>query len=163
MVVKKLLKVHCLCLFVEFLLLFLQLELERKLDDERLSLKRSNEELIQAQKRVRILEMDFKKITTDYNQLIHDLELSKQSNEQIIGQMESDNQRRTQYDKDLKQLQHQLNNSLNKEKQLLNELNHIRKENEYLNKELRTISSDYENIKTKIIDYEEQVEGLKLH
>ncbi|CAF3958209.1 unnamed protein product [Rotaria sp. Silwood2] len=133
-------------------------DLERKLDAERLSLKRSNEELIQTQKKVRILEMDLKQITTNYNHLIHDHKLSKQSNEQIIEQMESDNQRRTQYDKDFKQLQQQLDSSLNKEKQMLNELNQIRKENERLNKELRIINIEYENIKTKVIDYEEQVE-----
>ncbi|CAF3587436.1 unnamed protein product [Rotaria sordida] len=133
-------------------------DLERKLDAERLSLKRSNEELIQTQKKVRILEMDLKQITTNYNHLIHDHELSKQSNEQIIEQMESDNHRRTQYDKDLKHLQQQFDNSLNKEKQMLNELNHIRKENERLNQELRMINNEYENIKTKVIDYEEQVE-----
>ncbi|CAF3858340.1 unnamed protein product [Rotaria sp. Silwood1] len=130
----------------------------QKLDAERLSLKRSNDELIQTQKKVRILEMDLKQITTNYNHLIHDHELSKQSNEQIIEQMEFDHQRRTQYDKDLKQLQQQFDNSLNKEKQMLNELNQIRKENERLNKELRIINNEYENIKTKIIDYEEQVE-----
>ncbi|CAF4083747.1 unnamed protein product [Rotaria sp. Silwood2] len=133
-------------------------DLERKLDAERLSLKRSNEELIQTQKKVRILEMDLKQITTNYNHLIHDHKLSKQSNEQIIEQMESDNQCRTQYDKDFKQLQQQLDSSLNKEKQMLNELNQIRKENERLNKELRIINIEYENIKTKVIDYEEQVE-----
>ncbi len=137
------------------------LDLERKLDTERLSLKRSNEELIQSQKKIRMLEMDLKQITTNYNQLIYDHELSKQSNEQIIEQMESDHQRRTQYDKDLKQLQQQLQNSLNKEKQLGNELNQNRKENERLNDELRLINHEYENIKTKVIDYEEQVEGSK--
>lgn len=136
------------------------LDLERKLDTERGSLKRTNEELIQTQKKVRILEMDLKQITTSYNQLIHDHELSKQSNEQIIEQMESDNQRRTQYDKDLKNLQQQLDSVMNKEKQLLNELNQMRKENERLNKDLRAMNSEYENIKNKVIDYEEQVEGL---
>jgi len=102
--------------------------------------------------------MDLKQITTNYNQLIYDHELSKQSNEQIIEQMESDNLRRTQYDKDFKQLQQQLQNSLNKEKQMINELNQIRKENERLNDELRMMNIEHENIKTKIIDYEEQVE-----
>jgi chromosome segregation ATPase len=133
-------------------------ELERKLDSERLSQKRSHEELIQTQKKVRILEMDLKQITTNYNQLIYDHELSKQSNEQIIEQMESDHQRRTQYDKDFKQLQQQLQNASNKEKQMINELNQIRRENERLHDELRLMNNDYENIKTKVIDYEEQVE-----
>jgi len=141
-----------------FCLIYFYLDLERKLDSERLSLKRSNEELIQTQKKVRILEMDLKQITTNYNQLIYDHELSKQSNEQIIEQMESDNLRRTQYDKDFKQLQQQLQNLLNKEKQMINELNQIRKENERLNDELRMMNIEHENIKTKIIDYEEQVE-----
>lgn len=121
-------------------------------------MKRTNEELIQTQKKVRILEMDLKQITTTYNQLIYDHELSKQSNEQIIEQMESDNQRRTQYDKDLKLLQQQLNSSYNKEKQMDNELNQLRRENERLNGELRSIHHEYENIKNKVIDYEEQVE-----
>jgi septation ring formation regulator EzrA len=103
--------------------------------------------------------MDLKQITTNYNQLIYDHELSKQSNEQIIEQMESDHQRRTQYDKDFKQLQQQLQNASNKEKQMINELNQIRRENERLHDELRLMNNDYENIKTKVIDYEEQVEG----
>ena len=103
--------------------------------------------------------MDLKQITGNYNQLIYDHQLSKQSNEQIIEQMESDHQRRTQYDKDLKQMQQQLQNSLNKEKQLTNELNQMRKENERLHGELKGINQEYENIKTKVIDYEEQVEG----
>jgi chromosome segregation ATPase len=107
--------------------------------------------------------MDLKQITTNYNQLIYDHELSKQSNEQIIEQMESDHQRRTQYDKDFKLLQQQLNNSLNKEKQMINELNQMRKENERLHEELRSMNNDYENIKTKVIDYEEQVEGLRFN
>ncbi|CAF1596153.1 unnamed protein product, partial [Adineta ricciae] len=133
-------------------------DLEKKLDGERASLRRTHEELIQTQKKVRILEMDLKQITTTYNQLIYDHELSKQSNEQIIEQMESDNQRRTQYDKDLKLLQQQLNNSYNKEKQMENELNQLRRENERLHDELRMIQHEYENIKNKVIDYEEQVE-----
>ena len=138
---------------------FLFKDLEKKLDSERASLRRAHEELIQTQKKVRILEMDLKQITTTYNQLIYDHELSKQSNEQIIEQMESDNQRRTQYDKDLKLLQQQLNNSYNKEKQMENELNQLRRENERLHEELRMIQHEYENIKNKVIDYEEQVEG----
>jgi septal ring factor EnvC (AmiA/AmiB activator) len=72
--------------------------------------------------------------------------------------MESDHQRRTQYDKEFKQLQQQLNHSYNKEKQMENELNQIRKENERLNDELRLMNKENENIKTKIMDYEEQVE-----
>ena len=142
------------------LLLLRFTDLERKLDTERLSLKRANEELIQGQKKVRMLEMDLKQITNNYNQLIYDHELSKQSNEQIIERMESDHQRRSQYDKDLKQLQQQLQNTLNKEKQLTNEINQIRKENERLNDGLRLSNQESENIKSKLIDYEEQVEGL---
>jgi len=106
--------------------------------------------------------MDLKQITNNYNQLIYDHELSKQSNEQIIEQMESDHQRRTQYDKDFKQLQQQLQNSLNKERQISNELNQIRRENERLNDELRMLNKEHENVKTKILDYEEQVEGLSI-
>jgi hypothetical protein len=41
---------------------------------------------------------------------------------------------------------------------MLNELNQLRKENERLHDELRTMNNEYENIKTKVIDYEEQVE-----
>ncbi|CAF3799316.1 unnamed protein product [Rotaria magnacalcarata] len=133
-------------------------DLERKLDSERLSLKRTTEELIQTQKKARMLEMDLKQIATNYNQLIHDHELSKQCKEQIIEQMESDNQRRTQYDKDLKHMQQQLDISFNKEKHLANELNQMRKENERLNKEIRMMNNEYENIKSKVLDYEEQVE-----
>ena len=57
-------------------------------------------------------------ILKDISILNYDLstEFKKLSNEQIIEQMESDQQRRTQYDKDFKQLQQQLNNSYNKEK-----------------------------------------------
>ena len=135
-------------------------DLEKKLDAERMAVKRANEDLIQTQKKVRILEIDLKQITTNYNQLIYDHQLSKQSNEQIIEQMESDNQRRTQYDKDFKQLQQQLQNSLNKEKQFLNEIHQMKKENDRLQDELKTLNVEYENVKTKIIDYEEQVEGL---
>lgn len=142
-----------------FIIPFLLIDLERKLDAERVSLKRANEELIQSQKKVRMLEMDLKQITNNYNQLIYDHELSKQSNEQIIERMESDHQRRSQYDKDLKQLQQQFQNALNKEKQLNNELNQMRKENERLHDELRLSNQEYENLKSKLIDYEEQVEG----
>ena len=106
-----------------------------------------------------MLEMDLKQITNNYNQLIYDHEVFKQSNELIIGQMESDQQRRNQYDKDLKYLQQQLTNALNQEKQSQNELNQMRKEIERLLDELRSMNRDQENMKTKLIDYEEQVEG----
>lgn len=163
MTVKKSFGVCFFFFFLSFITFILfQTDLERKLDAERLSLKRANEELIQSQKKVRMLEMDLKQITNNYNQLIYDHELSKQSNEQIIERMESDHQRRSQYDKDLKQLQQQFQNSLNKEKQLNNEINQIRKENERLNDELRLSNQEYENIKSKLVDYEEQVEG-KIH
>lgn len=135
------------------------LDLERKLDVERLSLKKSNEEFVQMQKKARILEMDLKQITANYNQLSQDHQLFKQSNEQIIEQMESDQQRRNQYDKDLKYLQQQLTHALNGEKQAMNELNQIKIDNQRLQDELRTMIHDYENIKLKLIDYEEQVEG----
>jgi septal ring factor EnvC (AmiA/AmiB activator) len=95
-------------------------------------------------------------MTTNYNQLNHDHQLIKQS----IEQMEFDNQRRTQYDKDFKQLQQQLQNSLNKEKQMQDELNQLHNDNERLTKELRQINNEYQIIKKKILDYEEQVEGL---
>jgi septal ring factor EnvC (AmiA/AmiB activator) len=122
-------------------------------------LKKSHDELTESQQKVRLLEIDFKELTTSYNQLYHDHQLSKQSNEQILQQMESDHQRRTQYDKDIKQFQQQLNNSLNKEKQLQEELNQLKNENERLTKELRQMNNERQMIKTKISDYEEQVEG----
>lgn len=131
-------------------------DLEKKLDAERLALKRSSDDLTEAQQKVRILEMDLKQMTINHNQLNHDYQLAKQS----IKQMEFDNQRRTQYDKDLKQLQEQLQNSSNKEKQILNDINQYQNENERLSKELRQINNEYQIIKSKIIDYEEQVEGL---
>jgi len=102
--------------------------------------------------------MDLKELTTNSNQLHHDYQLSKQ----LIEQMEFDNQRRTQYDKDFKQLQQQLNNSLTKEKQIQEQLNQLKNENERLTKELRQINNEYQANKTKIIDYEEQIEGLIL-
>ena len=139
--------------------LFSFADLEKKLDLERQALKRANEELMQVQKKARMLEMDLKQITTTYNQLSYDHELFKQSNEQIIEQMESDHQRRNQYDKDLKYLQQQFSNAVNQEKQAQNEVNQTRQENQRLSDELRTLGQDYENMKTKLIDFEEQVEG----
>jgi septal ring factor EnvC (AmiA/AmiB activator) len=106
-----------------------------------------------------MLEIDYKELTTNYNQLNHDYQSFKQYNKEIIEQMETDNQRRTQYDKDFKQLQQQLNHSGQKEKQLQEELNKFQNENERLTKELRQINNEYQTIKTKINDYEEQVEG----
>jgi chromosome segregation ATPase len=107
-----------------------------------------------------MLEIDLKELTTNYNQLIYEYKLCKQSNEQIIEQMESDNQRRTQYDKDFKQLQQQVNNLLNKEKQMQNDFNQSQKENQRLIEELNRINNKYETINAKLMDYEEQVEGL---
>jgi len=106
--------------------------------------------------------MDLKELTTNSNQLHHDYQLSKQSNEKILEQIEYDNQRRIQYEKDFKQLQQQLNNSLTKEKQIQEQLNQLKNENERLTKELRQINNEYQANKTKIIDYEEQIEGLIL-
>jgi len=105
-----------------------------------------------------MLEMELKEMTTNNNQLYYDYQSSKQ----LIEQMEFDNQRRIQYDKDFKQLQQQLNNSLNKEKQTQDELNHVQNENDRLIKELRQINNEYQIIKTKLIDYEEQIEGFEL-
>ncbi|CAF1115190.1 unnamed protein product [Rotaria sordida] len=133
-------------------------DLEKKLNSERLALKTSNDELMQTQKKVRIVEIDLKELTTSYNQLLSEHELSKQSNEQFIEQMEFDNHRRTQYDKDIKQLQQELHNSLNKEKQLQDELDHLYQGNERLVEELNHINNEYKINKTKLIDYEEQVE-----
>ncbi|CAF1365200.1 unnamed protein product [Adineta steineri] len=133
-------------------------DLEKQLDGERLALKKSNDEFMQAQKKIRLLEIDLKEMKTHYDQLIYDHQLFKQSNEQILEQIQTDNQRRTQYDKDFKQLQQQLNDSLNREKHLENELNHLQKENRNLIEELHHINKECETIKTKILDYEDQVE-----
>lgn len=145
----------------KFFLLISFLDLEKKLDVERSSFKRVNEELMQCQKKIRILEMDLRQITTNYNQLIHDHETFKQSNEQIIEQMESDQQRRNQYDRDLKYLQQQLTQAMNQERQSQNELNQIRQDNQRLMDELRAVHQDFENAKAKLIDYEDQVEGKR--
>ncbi|CAF4430484.1 unnamed protein product, partial [Rotaria sp. Silwood2] len=133
-------------------------DLEKKLNSERSALKTSSDELMQTQKKVRILEIDLKELTTSYNQLLYDHELSKQSNEQFLEQMEFDNQRRTQYDKDIKQLQQELNISLNKEKQMQDELDRLYHENQRLIQDLNHINNEYKISKTKLIDYEEQVE-----
>ena len=138
---------------------FFSSDLEKKLDAERSALKKSNDELIETQKKVRMLEIDCKQITTTYNQLIHDHQSSKENNERMREQLESDNQRRSQYDKDLKQLQQQLNQSLQKEKQIQEQLNKYQQENERLTKDLRQINNEYQTIKTKISDYEDQIEG----
>ncbi|CAF4435419.1 unnamed protein product, partial [Adineta steineri] len=57
-------------------------DLEKQLDGERLALKKSNDEFMQAQKKIRLLEIDLKEMKTHYDQLIYDHQLFKQSNEQ---------------------------------------------------------------------------------
>jgi chromosome segregation ATPase len=114
---------------------------------------------MQTQIKVRMLEIDLRENTTNYNQLISDHELLKQSNEQILDQIESDNQRFLQFDRDYKQLQQQLNNSINKEKQMHDELNQMHNENERLLDELSHVRNEYETINTKLIDFEDQFEG----
>jgi chromosome segregation ATPase len=114
---------------------------------------------MQTQKKVRMLEIDLRENTINYNQLISDYELSKQSNGQLIERIQSDNQRLTQYDKDFKQIQQKLSNSLNNEKQMQDELRQFQEENQRLMEDLRQISDEYKIIKTKIIDYENMFEG----
>ncbi|CAF3786859.1 unnamed protein product [Rotaria sp. Silwood1] len=133
-------------------------DLEKKLNSERLALKTSNDELMQAQKKIRILEIDLKELTTKYNQLHSNYDLCKQTNEQSTEQIVFDNQRRIQYEKDIKQLQQELNNSLNKEKQMHDERDRLYHENERLIQELNRINNEYKINKTKLIDFEEQVE-----
>ena len=114
---------------------------------------------MQTQIKVRMFEIDLREITTNYNQLISDHELLKQSNEQILDQIESDNQRFIHFDRDYKQLQQQLNNSTNKEKQMYDELNQMHNENERLLDELSHARNEYETINAKLIDFEDQYEG----
>jgi Fe-S-cluster formation regulator IscX/YfhJ len=153
--------VNLFILFYFFLSFFNEkkIDLEKKLDAERTTLKRTNDELMQVQKKSRMLEMDLKQLTCNYNQLIYDHQVFKQSNEQFLEQMESDQQRRNQYDKDFKYLQQQLTNALHQEKQTQNDLSQTRQENQRLQDNLRTINHDHEAIKAKLVDYEEQVEG----
>ncbi|UJR14847.1 hypothetical protein I4U23_001832 [Adineta vaga] len=134
-------------------------DLERQLDVERLALKKSNEELIQTQKNVRLLEVDFKELKTNYDQLIQDHNLLVQSKDQIIEQIENDNyQHRIQQEKDFKQLQQQLNDSLTKETQMENKFNQLQKENQRLLEELNHLDDEFEIIKAKVLDYEKQIE-----
>ena len=125
------------------------LALERKLESERLSAKRSHEELILTQKQLRMLEVDFKEVNHDYEQL------SKQWKDRL----ESDQQRRLQYDRDLRQSQEQLNKSASREEQTLKDLLKLQKENEYLDGELRHIRDEYETNRNEVTDYKEEIEG----
>ncbi|CAF1430443.1 unnamed protein product [Adineta ricciae] len=134
-------------------------DLERQLDVERLALKKSNEELTQTQKNVRMLEVDIKELKTNYDQLMQEHRLLMQSKEQITEQMESDyNQRRIQQEKDLKLMQQQLNDSLTKETQMESKFTQLQKENQRLLDELNHLDDEFEIIKTKLLDYENQLE-----
>ncbi|CAF3673868.1 unnamed protein product [Rotaria socialis] len=133
-------------------------DLEKKLDSERLATKAANDELMQTQKKLRAIEVDLKDLTTTYNQLIYDNELTKQSNGQLIEQIEIENQRRAQFDRDIKQIQQELNNTLNREKQVHSELHRLHQDNERLTEDLNHINDEYKIIKTKLVDYEEQLE-----
>ena len=138
-------------------------DLERQLDVERLALKKSNEELTQTQKSVRMLEVDIKELKTNYDQLTQEHRLLLQSKEQVIEQMESDhNQRRTQQDKDLKLMQQQLNDSLTKETQMESNFTQLQKENQRLLDELNHLDDEFEIVKTKLLDYENQLEGKRV-
>ena len=134
------------------------LDLEKKLDIERFALKKSHDDLIETQQKFRLLEIDHRELTANYNQLTQDYQTStKNVNEQI----ELENQRRIQYDKEIKQFQQQLNQSLQKEKQLQEQRNQLETENERVTKELRQMTNDYQTIKTKIREYEKQIEGRR--
>ncbi|CAF5214926.1 unnamed protein product, partial [Rotaria magnacalcarata] len=133
-------------------------DLEKKLNIERLATKAANDELMQTQKKFRAIEVDLKDLTTTYNQLIYDNELTKQSNGQLIEQIEIENQRRAQFDRDIKQLQQELNNTSNREKQVHIELYRLHQDNERLTEDLNHINDEYKIIKTKLVDYEEQLE-----
>ena len=133
----------------------MNLDLGRKLDAERFAVKASNDELMHTQNKIRMLEIDLKETRTNYNKVFNEFELLKQSTEQV----EFDNQRRMQYDLDLKQLEQEFSNSLTKEKQMQDRLDQLQNENKRLTDELQHINSEYETIKTKLIDYEEQLEG----
>lgn len=130
-------------------------DLEKKLDAERSALKKSHDELIESQQKIRVLEIDYKELSTKFNQLNQDRQAFEQLNEQI----DLDNQRRIQYDKEIKQLQQQLNHSLQKEKQAQEQRIQSQNENERLSKELRQMSNEYQTMKTKNRDFEEQLEG----
>ena len=123
-------------------------------------MKKSHDDLIETQQKVRTLEIDYKELTSNYNQLNHDQQLFKRSNEQTI---ESENQRRTQYEKEIKQFQQQLTNSQQKEKQIQEQSNQIQNDNERLIKELRQMNNEYQTIKTKLRNSDELIEGLKDH
>ena len=137
-------------------------DLEKKLDIERSALKKSHDELTEAQQKVRLLEIGLNELTSSSNKLKHDYQQVKRSNEKIVEQMELENQRRAQYEKELKELKllpRQLSTSVQKEKQMQEQFQHIQNENQRLTKESHQMNNEYETIKTKIADYEEQLEG----
>lgn len=136
---------------------FSHLDLEKKLDAERSALKKSHDELIESQQKIRLLEIDYKELSNNYNQINQDHQAFQQLNEQI----QIENQRRIQYDKELKQLQQQFNQSLQKEKQIQEQRDQFQNENERLSKELRQISSEYQTMKNKTRQLEEQIEGRR--
>lgn len=125
------------------------LALEKKLESERASARRSHEELLQTQNRLRMVELDLKEVNLDYEQL------SGQWNDRL----ESDHQRRVQSDRDVRQLQEQLNKSLSREEQMKDDVLKLQKENDYLDAELHRIRDEYGAQGEKMNDYKDQIEG----
>lgn len=130
--------------------------MKKKLDTERFALKKSHDDLIETQQKLRLLEIEHRELTTNHNQSTQD---SQTSTKNLNEQIESEIQRRIQSDKEIKQLQQQFQQSLQKEKQFQEQQNELENENERLTKELRQMNNDYQTIKTKLREYEKQIEG----
>lgn len=137
-------------------------DLEKKLNLERTTLKKSNDELIECQQKLRLLEIDLKDAKNTSSKLSQDYQMLQQAHEQSLEQIEFDNQRRNHHEKDYKLLQEQVNNLTNKDKQMQDSIRQLQTENERLNKELRSINNEYQLIKTQTNEYEEQIEGFFL-
>ena len=125
------------------------LALEKKLESERASARRSHEELIQTQNQLRMLELNLKEVNLDYEQL------SREWNDRL----ESDHQRRVQSERDVRQLQDQLNKSLSREEQMKDDVLKLQKENDYLDAELHRIRDEHETHIGKMTEYEEYIES----
>lgn len=114
---------------------------------------------MQTQKRGRVLEVELKELTTNYNQLTYDHELLKQSNAKLIKQIDDENQRRFQFDKDSKQYQQDLYTALNREKQMQEDLERLQKENLRLTEEFNNLNNEYKTVELKHADVEEQLDS----
>lgn len=123
-------------------------------------MKKSNDDLIECQQKLRLLEIDLKDARNTSSKLSQDYQMLQQAHEQSLEQIEYDNQRRNQHEKDYKSIQEQVNNLTNKDKQMQDSIRQLQVENERLNKELRSINNEYQLIKTQTNEYEEQLEGF---